>query len=100
MQQRLRQIVTSCLKKSSEAGMTSIVLPAAGTGNLGYPRHVVATAMFDEVKIFSTNNPGTSLIDIRFSVFDQPTVQVRYFDYVNLFSTAILFRIFVFEGPP
>ena len=57
--------------------MTSIALPAAGTGNLGYPRDKVAAAMFDEVKNFSVSHPRTSLRDIRFSVFDQPTVQVQ-----------------------
>ena len=64
--------------------MTSIALPAAGTGNLGYPRDKVAAAMFDEVKNFSVSNPRTSLRDIRFSVFDQPTVQVL----LNCFCTC------------
>ena len=75
--QPLRQFVALCLDTASQAGMTSIALPAAGTGNLSYPRNEVAAAMFDEVRQFSMANRGTSLTSIRFSVFDQPTVQVQ-----------------------
>ena len=69
--------MSQCLETAHKAGMTSLSLPAMGTGGLGYPRDKTAAAMFVEVKKFSQNNPRTSLRDIRFSVFDQPTVQVR-----------------------
>uniref|UniRef100_C3Y3J3 Poly [ADP-ribose] polymerase n=1 Tax=Branchiostoma floridae TaxID=7739 RepID=C3Y3J3_BRAFL len=56
-------------------GLPSIAFPALGTGNLGYPRSVAASAMFDEVVSFSQANPSTSLKHVSIVVYDQPTVQ-------------------------
>ena len=73
----LKSYVSICLDMGHKAGMTSIAFPALGTGQLGYPRDQVASAMFEEVRNFSQSNRTTSLKEVRFSVFDQPTVQVR-----------------------
>lgn len=49
-----------------------------GTGNLSFPRDVVASTMFGAVVDFSNGNPNTSLRDIRFVLYDkdQQTVNV------------------------
>ena len=65
-----------CLNTAHGAGMSSIAIPAIGTGNLSYPRDKVASTMYEEVKKFSTKNSGTSLKDIRFLVYDHSTVAV------------------------
>ena len=79
--QILRQFMVTCLSTAHKSNMTSIAIPAIGTGNLGYPRDKVAAAMYDEVRKFSKTNPSTSLKDIRFLVYDKPTVQVNASSY-------------------
>ncbi|XP_035673943.1 protein mono-ADP-ribosyltransferase PARP14-like [Branchiostoma floridae] len=71
----LRTIIQTCLTMAHKNGLPSIAFPALGTGNLGYPRSVAASAMFDEVINFSQANPRTSLKHVSIVVYDQPTVQ-------------------------
>uniref|UniRef100_C3Y5X5 Poly [ADP-ribose] polymerase n=1 Tax=Branchiostoma floridae TaxID=7739 RepID=C3Y5X5_BRAFL len=75
LQQPLRTIIQTCLTMAHKNGLPSIAFPALGTGNLGYPRSVAASAMFDEVVSFSQANPSTSLKHVSIVVYDQPTVQ-------------------------
>ena len=74
----LIKIVTDSLQLASMKGFKSIALPAMGTGNLGFPRDVVAETMFNSVIEFSKKNPGTSVKDVRFVLYDkdQPTIKV------------------------
>jgi poly [ADP-ribose] polymerase 10/14/15 len=71
------------LTKSHGANMTSIAVPAIGTGNLGIPPNMVACWMFGEVEDFSRSHARTSLRDIRFVVYhgDKPTCDVSEFRY-------------------
>ena len=74
----MTQIITDALQEAAQKGFTSAALPAMGTGNLKFPRNVVADTMFKTVMDFSKANPGTSLKDVRFVLYekDQPTVDV------------------------
>ena len=74
----LNKIVRDSLQLTSTKGLTSIALPAMGTGGLRFPRHVVAETMLNSVIEFSKNNPGTSVKDVRFVLYDkdQPTIDV------------------------
>ena len=76
--QDLHTLITKLLDKANQCGMTSIAIPAIGTGNLGYPRDVTARVMYEAAIQFSKTNPGGSVNDIRFWVYDKdlPTVQV------------------------
>jgi len=51
-------------------GLKSVAFPALGTGYLHFPCNIVAHAMFDEVKTFSTVSPQTSVSSVVFVVFD------------------------------
>ncbi|XP_034430831.1 protein mono-ADP-ribosyltransferase PARP14-like [Hippoglossus hippoglossus] len=53
----LSAIFKNCLDKAEDAGLTSISLPAVGTGNLGFPRHLVASSMLSEISAFSMKKP-------------------------------------------
>ena len=57
--------------------LTTIAIPAIGTGNLSFPRDRVASISLDEVAAFSQKNPTSSIKEVRFVVYDkdQPTVQ-------------------------
>ena len=74
----MSQIITDSLQLAAEKGFTSIALPAMGTGNLRFPRDVVADTMFKTVMDFSKANPGTSVKDVRFVLYDRdhPTIDV------------------------
>ena len=76
--QLMENIVMASLNYGHQSGYQSIALPAMGTGNLHFPRDVVANTMFDTVIEFSRVNPNTTLKDVRFVLFnkDQPTIDV------------------------
>ncbi|XP_063788864.1 protein mono-ADP-ribosyltransferase PARP14-like [Pseudophryne corroboree] len=50
----LRSIIETCLKIAEKRHLTSITFPAIGTGNLGFPRHIAAGLMLDEILTFSS----------------------------------------------
>ena len=70
--------------------MTSIAIPAIGTGNLKIPHALVARMMYEEAKEFSSKNSNTALKDIRFVIYDKdlPTIAV-------IFLTLNFSKIFV-----
>ncbi|XP_051973987.1 protein mono-ADP-ribosyltransferase PARP14-like isoform X2 [Xyrauchen texanus] len=49
----LIQIIRDCLRKADTRGMASISFPAIGTGNLGFPKDLVAKIMLSEFQQFS-----------------------------------------------
>ena len=86
----MSNVITDCLSKANQSGLTSVALPAMGTGNLQFPRDVVAETMFNSVIEFSKKNPDASVKDVRFVLYpeDQPTIDVcEYFD--RIISKAI-----------
>ena len=60
--------------------MSTIAIPAIGTGNLGYPRTLVANVIYEEAIEFSQRNPTSSLKEIRIVLFDQDhrTIKVPF----------------------
>ncbi|XP_073770752.1 protein mono-ADP-ribosyltransferase PARP14-like isoform X2 [Danio rerio] len=52
----LNQIIRNCLKNAETQGLSSVVFPAIGTGNLGFPKDLVAKNMLTEVQQFNTTN--------------------------------------------
>ena len=63
--------------------LTSIAIPAIGTGTLGFPPETVADVMLDELMKFSRDNPRTTLIDVRFVVYQNniPTIQASVYTH-------------------
>ncbi|XP_026129260.1 poly [ADP-ribose] polymerase 14-like isoform X1 [Carassius auratus] len=52
----LIQIIRDCLRKAETQGMSSVVFPAIGTGNLGFPKDLVARIMLTEVQKYNFTN--------------------------------------------
>ncbi|KAL3864673.1 hypothetical protein ACJMK2_006335 [Sinanodonta woodiana] len=73
----LHGLMKKCLDQCEKDGYTSIAFPALGTGNLNYPKDVVAKEMFQHISTYSKDNPSSSVTDVRFVVYqrDLPTVQ-------------------------
>ncbi|VDI56463.1 Hypothetical predicted protein [Mytilus galloprovincialis] len=63
--------VTTCLIQASQ--YKSIVFPALGTGNLRYPRELVAETMYKCVSQFDQSN--TSLKEVKFLCYDDDTIR-------------------------
>ncbi|KAG2459584.1 PAR14 polymerase, partial [Polypterus senegalus] len=74
----LKQVIRTCLSETEKLQKTSIAFPAIGTGNLGFPKALVASLMFDEVVSFSSKKPE-NLKEIVFLLHpsDAQTVQVK-----------------------
>ncbi|XP_062972713.1 protein mono-ADP-ribosyltransferase PARP14-like [Elgaria multicarinata webbii] len=62
----LGNIIEECLNTTERLSLNSITIPAIGTGNLGYPKHLVAKLMFDEVFKFSQKGNPRSLQEVHF----------------------------------
>lgn len=67
----------SCLEESQKQNLSSIAFPAMGTGNLGYPRDMVAEEMCNSVINFSKGNPKTSLKQVLFVVYEKDTQTIQ-----------------------
>ncbi len=66
---KIRQTTLSSLELASSLNLTSIALPALGTGVGGFPLEDAADAMIAAVEEFSVR-PGT-VADVRFVLFDR-----------------------------
>ena len=75
--QVLRDILKKSLHEAHKRSLTSIAIPAIGTGNLKFPHDRVATACFEEVLAFSKKNLTSTVKEVHLVVYDKdlPTVQ-------------------------
>jgi poly [ADP-ribose] polymerase 10/14/15 len=83
-----------CLEEAQRNQSRSIAFPAFGTGNLGFPRNVVAKEMFKAVENFQKDCPKTSVNDVRFIVYqmDSQTFQVKRSEiFFHLILIALLY---------
>ncbi|NXG87581.1 PAR14 polymerase, partial [Stercorarius parasiticus] len=72
-------IITKCLQIAEELSLKSITFPAIGTGNLGFPRSVVAKLLFDKVFEFSNKNKINSLKEVRVLLHPKDTANIQEF---------------------
>lgn len=77
--QILSGIFKDCLDKAEDSGLTSISFPAIGTGNLGFPKVLVASLMLDEILAFSSKQQPKHLKKVVIILYpkDTQTIQVR-----------------------
>ncbi|XP_010291658.1 PREDICTED: poly [ADP-ribose] polymerase 14-like [Phaethon lepturus] len=75
----LGDIITKCLEIAEEISLKSITFPAIGTGNLGFPRSVVAKLLFDKVFEFSSKNGVKSLEEVHFLLHPKDTANIQEF---------------------
>lgn len=84
----LRRACLNSLTVAQEWKMTSIALPAIGSGSLGMPKDECARVMFDAVVEFvKQGNPKKKTItDIRFVNIDDPSVQAFKTEFISRFG--------------
>jgi len=71
---KLRSAIKKSLLKANELKYKSIAFPAIGTGIFNYPREHCAKSMFDTAIAFCAEFPQSSVREIRFTNFDDTTV--------------------------
>ncbi|XP_018766846.3 protein mono-ADP-ribosyltransferase PARP14-like isoform X2 [Serinus canaria] len=75
----LGDIITKCLEIAEELSLKSITFPAIGTGNLEFPRSLVAKLLFDKVFEFSSENRVNSLEEVHFLLHTKDTANIQEF---------------------
>ncbi|NXK44053.1 PAR14 polymerase, partial [Chauna torquata] len=75
----LGNVITECLQIAEELSLKSITFPAIGTGNLGFPRSVVAKLLFDKVFEFSSKKRVRSLKEVHFLLHPKDTDTIQEF---------------------
>ena len=63
------EFITNSFNVVHEKEMTSIAFPAIGTGDLKMPPRFFAKVMIDELRTFSSENPKTTLENVRFILY-------------------------------
>ncbi|XP_075904598.1 poly(ADP-ribose) polymerase family member 14-related sequence 1 isoform X2 [Nelusetta ayraudi] len=89
-QKILSGIFKECLDNAEKNSMDSISLPAIGTGNLGYPKDLVASLMLDEILAFSQGTKPVHLKEVVIMLFpgDGKTLQVFCSEFQKRFPKA------------
>jgi putative ATPase len=72
----LRNAVWNSLKMAQEQGFASIALPAISSGIFGFPKDRCAQILVQTALDFCAQEPASSVRDIRFIVYDDPTTAV------------------------
>ena len=73
------------LRAAHAKGLTSIVIPSLGVGNLHYPANVSARILFDEVIAFHTRNPSAIQM-FHFVIYKKEDYQAFNKEYAQLMS--------------
>ncbi|CAC5424296.1 unnamed protein product [Mytilus coruscus] len=76
----LEKFINGCLSKAEFKGCKSIAMPAMGTGNLGYPRELVAKHMYNAVHQYSSQNPSSCITKVLFVLYDKDYQTVKAFE--------------------
>ncbi|RUS90004.1 hypothetical protein EGW08_002271 [Elysia chlorotica] len=70
---QMQSLIEEILAGANSIPVTSIALPALGTGNLKYPSDVVANVFCDAISNFARSNPSSTLKNIDIVIYPQDT---------------------------
>ncbi|KAJ8275415.1 hypothetical protein COCON_G00071670 [Conger conger] len=76
---KLIHMVQKCLSEAEQHRMQSLAFPAIGTGNLGFPRDLVARILLSEALAFSQRRAPSHLRSVLFLVHPSDTQTVECF---------------------
>uniref|UniRef100_A0A8B8E6G0 Poly [ADP-ribose] polymerase n=1 Tax=Crassostrea virginica TaxID=6565 RepID=A0A8B8E6G0_CRAVI len=76
----LMEFMTKCLEKANSSSHKSIVFPAMGTGQLGYPRDQVAAMMYQTVLDYDRKAAGTQITKVKFVCYGGDPNTVKTFE--------------------
>jgi O-acetyl-ADP-ribose deacetylase (regulator of RNase III) len=73
---KLSAAVVGALRVGDELKLVSISLPALSTGIFGFPKERAASLILSALQGHFSENPGSSLKEVRLVLHDQATVDV------------------------
>ena len=82
----LAACITNSLKLAEEKQLSSISFPAISSGIFGYPKPRCAIVLFKSVLDWLKENPNSCVKEIRFTNFDNQTVDVFSAEFDKLFG--------------
>ncbi len=85
----LRSAVRASLACAAERRLTSVALPAISSGIYGFPKPLCAEILVDTAVEFCREHPDFALREIRFTNYDQPTVDVFAAEFERRFGDAV-----------
>ncbi|XP_078538549.1 protein mono-ADP-ribosyltransferase PARP14-like [Lissotriton helveticus] len=77
--EELRDLIKECLKRTESKHFKSITFPAIGTGNLGFPKPIVAASMFAQVIKSSKKKNFRNLQEVHFMLHPTDTDNITAF---------------------
>ncbi|XP_026865825.2 poly(ADP-ribose) polymerase family member 14-related sequence 1 [Electrophorus electricus] len=77
-QKVMEDIMSKCLDEAEQRKQGSIVFPAIGTGNLGFPKSLVASLMLDSIVQYSKKNPK-HVQKVMFALHPKDTETIKAF---------------------
>jgi len=80
---KLSAAIRGSLALAGKLNLRSIAFPAIATGIFGFPKPRAARLFYLEIADFFEHNPGTSLQQVRLTLYDQPTVNA----FLEVFDT-------------
>jgi len=78
--------ISNCLDIATSRKYTSISIPAVSSGIFGYPKDKCAEVLYSSVLEYLQANPNTTLKEIRFVNFDEPTVRCFEEEHLKRFG--------------
>ncbi|XP_067871097.1 protein mono-ADP-ribosyltransferase PARP14-like isoform X2 [Heterodontus francisci] len=85
----LRTIIQTCLENVHKSQLRSISFPAIGTGNLKFPKDIVAQIFFEEIEIFSNANPTSTLKEVKLIIYKKDLAVYSAFEDALLIAEGI-----------
>ena len=76
--------MTNSFSKAEDSKFSSISIPAISSGIFGFPKNLCASILFEEAIKYVNSNPQTCLREIRFTNFDQKTVDIFVSELENI----------------
>ncbi|XP_052261005.1 protein mono-ADP-ribosyltransferase PARP14-like isoform X1 [Dreissena polymorpha] len=76
----LKSFVNLCMEETQKRNHSGIAFPAIGTGNLGYPKEVVAREMLTAISEFATKHPQSCIQNVDFILYPQDEGTIKAFE--------------------
>ncbi len=87
--QKLESAVLSSLKIADEKKLKSISFPAISAGIFGFPKERCAKILIETAVKFLNQNPNTSIEEIRFCLYDEPTLNAFLNEFKSRFQNKL-----------
>eukprot|EP00062_Callorhinchus_milii_P015765 gi/632966462/ref/XP_007899428.1/ PREDICTED: poly [ADP-ribose] polymerase 14-like [Callorhinchus milii] len=85
----LETIIQKCLENAHKSQYKSISFPAIGTGNLSFPKDLVAQTFLEEIKKFSKANSSSSLNEVNLVIYEKDLECYQAFEDEMLITSGM-----------